>query len=62
MRDLQFHVERQNGPYVDLLDQYYTNRSTAAVTRTFGAESVHRPVGGVRHAGVLGAVPCRSTG
>lgn len=39
MRDLQFHVERQNGPYVDLLDQYYTNRSTTAVTRTFGAES-----------------------
>lgn len=39
MRDLTFHVERQNGPYVDLLDQYYTSRSTTAVTRTFGAET-----------------------
>jgi prepilin-type N-terminal cleavage/methylation domain-containing protein len=39
MRDLQFHVERQNGPYVDLLDQYYTSRSTTTVTRTFGAET-----------------------
>jgi prepilin-type N-terminal cleavage/methylation domain-containing protein len=39
MRDLPFHVERQNGPYVDLLDQYYTNRSSAVATRTFGAET-----------------------
>lgn len=39
MRDLQFHVERQNGPYVDLLDQYYTSRSTSVTTRTFGAET-----------------------
>jgi prepilin-type N-terminal cleavage/methylation domain-containing protein len=34
MRDLQFHVDRQNGPFVDLLDIYYTDRSTTAVTRT----------------------------
>lgn len=39
MRDLAFHVERQNGPYVDLLDQYYTSRSTTATTRTFGNET-----------------------
>src|SRR3954466_2420663 len=24
MRDLAFHVDRQNGPFVDLLDIYYT--------------------------------------
>jgi prepilin-type N-terminal cleavage/methylation domain-containing protein len=34
MRDLQFHVDRQNGPFIDLLDIYYTDRSTTAVTRT----------------------------
>ena len=37
MRDLQFHVDRQNGPYIDLLDIYYTNLSTTATTRTRGA-------------------------
>jgi prepilin-type N-terminal cleavage/methylation domain-containing protein len=40
MRDLQFHVEKQNGDFVDLLDQYYTNRSTTAVTRTYGSETL----------------------
>jgi hypothetical protein len=34
MRDLQFHVDRQNGPFIDLLDIYYTNLSTTPVTRT----------------------------
>lgn len=34
MRDLPFHVDRQNGPFVDLLDIYYTNLSTTAATRT----------------------------
>jgi type II secretory pathway pseudopilin PulG len=33
MRDLQFHVDRQNGPFVDLLDIYYTDRDTTPVTR-----------------------------
>src|SRR5947209_7295025 len=37
MRDLQFHVDRQNGPYVDLLYIYYTNLSTTATSRTRGA-------------------------
>src|SRR3954451_22491420 len=32
MRDLQFHVDHQNGPYVDLLDIYYTSRSTTTTT------------------------------
>lgn len=39
MRDLQFHVERQNGPFVDLIDQYYTNLVTTATTRSIGGES-----------------------
>ena len=34
MRDLQFHVDRQNGPFVDLLDVYYTNLSASPSTRT----------------------------
>ncbi|HET6911212.1 MAG TPA: type II secretion system protein [Mycobacteriales bacterium] len=34
MRDLEFHVDRQNGPFVDLLDIYYTNLTTTATTRT----------------------------
>jgi len=34
MRDLQFHVDRQNGPFIDLLDVYYTDRTTTPVTRT----------------------------
>lgn len=39
MRDLQFHVDRQNGPFVDLLDIYYTNLSTTATTRTRANET-----------------------
>ena len=39
MRDLQFHVDRQNGPFVDLLDIYYTNRSTTPATRTRAGET-----------------------
>lgn len=34
MRDLQFHVDRQNGPFVDLLDIYYTDLTTSPTTRT----------------------------
>ena len=33
MRDLPFHVDRQNGPFVDLLDIYYTNLGTTSITR-----------------------------
>src|SRR4051812_30693530 len=53
MHDLQFHVDRQNGPFVDLLDIYYTDLGTTAVTRTRGAETmVGRWVGsGVGNAG-----------
>ena len=34
MRDLRFHVDRQNGPFLDLLDIYYTNATSPAVTTT----------------------------
>ena len=34
MRDLQFHVDRQNGPFVDLLDIYYTSLSTTPTSRS----------------------------
>ena len=39
MRDLQFHVEKQNGDFVDLLDLYYTNRSTSPTTTNYGTET-----------------------
>lgn len=34
IRDLRFHVDRQNGPFLDLLDLYYTNASTAGSSTT----------------------------
>lgn len=42
MRDLRFHVDRQNGPFLDLLDIYYTNAtSTSPVTTvTSGAQTL----------------------
>ena len=39
MRDLPFHVDRQNGPFVDLLDIYYTNVNTSTATRTRAGET-----------------------
>jgi prepilin-type N-terminal cleavage/methylation domain-containing protein len=39
MRDLPFHVDRQNGPFVDLLDIYYTSVSTTSVTHTRAGET-----------------------
>lgn len=41
MRDMQFHVDRQNGPFVDMLDVYYTNASLTAapITQTRGGET-----------------------
>ncbi|MGB8651572.1 MAG: prepilin-type N-terminal cleavage/methylation domain-containing protein [Mycobacteriales bacterium] len=32
MRDLRFHIDRQNGPFLDLLDIYYTNAKSASPT------------------------------
>lgn len=37
MRALSFHVDEQNGPFVDLLDLYYTDTCTAPVTRSDGS-------------------------
>ena len=34
IRDLRFHVDRQNGPFLDLLDLYYTNAPITATTTT----------------------------
>jgi prepilin-type N-terminal cleavage/methylation domain-containing protein len=34
MRDLRFHVDRQNGPFLDLLDTYYTNAKSASPVTT----------------------------
>jgi prepilin-type N-terminal cleavage/methylation domain-containing protein len=40
MRDMQYHVDRQNGPFVDLLDVYYTDLNTTATSRTRGTETL----------------------
>lgn len=37
LRDLRFHVARQNGPFLDLLDLYYTHASTTASTTSVPA-------------------------
>jgi prepilin-type N-terminal cleavage/methylation domain-containing protein len=34
MRNLRFHVDRQNGPFLDLLDMYYTNAISTSPTTT----------------------------
>jgi len=39
MRDLPFHVDQQNGPFIDLLDIYYTNVSTTSSTRNRANET-----------------------
>src|SRR3982751_3622674 len=42
MRDLRFHVDRQNGPFLDVLDVYYTNApvTPAATTVTAGGATL----------------------
>ena len=34
LRDLRFHVDRQNGPFLDLLDLYFSNASSAGTPTT----------------------------
>jgi hypothetical protein len=34
LRNLRFHVDRQNGPFLDLLDMYYTNATPGAAATT----------------------------
>src|SRR3954451_20950999 len=37
MRDLRFHVDRQNGPFLDVLDVYYTNAPVTPVSTSVTA-------------------------
>ena len=39
LRDLRFHVDRQNGPFLDLLDTYYTNATSTGPTTTVASGS-----------------------
>ena len=39
VRDLRFHVDRQNGPFLDLLDTYYTNATSTGPTTTVASGS-----------------------
>lgn len=34
LRNLRFHVDRQNGPFLDLLDMYYTNATSSSPLTT----------------------------
>lgn len=43
MRNLAFHIDRQNGPFIDLLDLYYTN-ANAGSTMTLSNGGVGRYV------------------
>lgn len=45
MRNLAFHVDHQNGDYVDLLDLYYSDLSTAASTLTPSSARSSTPYG-----------------
>ncbi|MBK5307259.1 MAG: hypothetical protein JJD92_11275 [Frankiaceae bacterium] len=53
MRNLPFHVDAQNGSYVDLLDRFYRNLSTTSstVTNDVCTSRVYVPVGGTSTAG-----------
>ncbi|MDX6224917.1 MAG: hypothetical protein QOE64_1293 [Frankiales bacterium] len=40
MRDLRFHVDRQNGPFLDVLDVYYTNANSAGTSQNVAVGAV----------------------
>jgi prepilin-type N-terminal cleavage/methylation domain-containing protein len=40
MRNLPFHVDAQNGPFLDLLDDYYTNIKTTSTTLPSGGTGI----------------------
>lgn len=42
LRDLRFHIDRQNGPFLDLLDIYYTDAKSAGTptTQTIGGTAL----------------------
>lgn len=52
MRGLTFHVDRQNGPFLDLLDLYFTNASNAVQVRSDGTTGVF-----LAEAGGVGGAP-----
>jgi prepilin-type N-terminal cleavage/methylation domain-containing protein len=63
MRQLAYHVDRQNGPFVDLLDYYYPNRVAAAgtgegwVAETSTARLPGEPTAGAFYRTVIDPVP-----
>lgn len=40
LRNLRYHVDRQNGPFLDLLDMYYTNANSSGVETTVSSGGV----------------------
>ena len=57
VRDLRFHVDRQNGPFLDLLDIYYTNATAAMPVTTVTAGGVTLTSSYVRTAAAAGGLP-----
>ena len=57
LKDLRYHIDRQNGPFLDLLDIYYTNASTAGTTTTVSVDGVTQTGTYVSAAAASGAAP-----
>lgn len=57
IRDLRFHVDRQNGPFLDLLDLYYTNATAAMPVTTVTAGGTTLTSSYVRTATATGGLP-----
>jgi prepilin-type N-terminal cleavage/methylation domain-containing protein len=64
MRQLPFQVDRQNGPFIDLLDYYYPGRAAAAnstssgwVASTSAARTAGEPTSGAFYRVVVPVVP-----
>lgn len=56
MRNLPFHVAYQNGAFIDVLDEYYTNTSTAGTTITAtGGTGTYVPAGTIPGSSATGA-------
>src|SRR4051812_26001631 len=60
MRDLRFHVDRQNGPFLDVLDVYYTNAPVTPVTSTVtagGLTGIYRKAANATDVGAPSVLP-----
>ena len=57
MKDLRFHVDRQNGPFLDLLDIYYTNATAASPTTTVPVANTNLTGNYISAAGAAGGEP-----